>query len=270
MEIIEAVKSGIVDRVGELLDSEPELLRATDDNGDGLLHLAAWHRRPEVAGLLLDRGIDVNAKNGENRTALHNAFEVGSQEVETLLRERGAEIDICLAAGWADLDRMRQLLDDNPDLIHDTSTGLTPMEWAGYGDAGGSIRLLVEYGADVNFRRVEGHFTALFPPAQTGSLDAGRELLELGADPNITDSGGNAPLHAAAAMTFSVDASRFARLLLESGADVNARNRAGLTPLGIVSEAREAQDWDHPSAPGQARKDFDKMEAVLREFGGVE
>jgi cytohesin len=270
MEIIAAVKAGDVSAVRELLGGDPGLLSATDENGDGLLHLAAWHRQAGVARLLLEAGIDPNARNSENRTALHNAFEVGSREVEALLEERGAEVDICLAAGYGDLDRLRELLDEDPELIYDLSTGLTPMEWAGFGNAGDSIRLLAEYGADVNFPHPSGRFTPLFPPAQTGNLKAGRALLELGADPDTTDERGNTPLHCTAAMTFSVDASEFAKLLLEHGADVNARNTAGLTPLGLLKMARASGDWEHPSAPPQYRKDFDRLEAVLREHGATE
>lgn len=52
-------------------------------------------------------------------------------------------------------------------------------------------------------------------------------LLELGADVSASDSRGNTPLFGAA----RVGHVQNARLLIEHGADPNARNRAGLTPL---------------------------------------
>lgn len=226
MPIFDAVRGGDVATVRMLLDQDPALISATDENGDSPLHVAAWCRQTEVARLLLDLGGDPNAMNGENRTALHNAFEAGGGEIDSLLKERGAIVDLSLAAGYGDLERMRQLMDEDPGRVHDLSTGITPMDWAGYGNAGDAIRLLVEYGADVNFTHPDGTFTPLFPPASTGNLDSGRALLELGANPNLADDNGNTPLHTTAAMRFTIDASAFAELLLEFGTDVNARNRA--------------------------------------------
>ena len=270
MQVFDAVRSGDVARVRDLVVEDPAQISSTDENGDSPLHVAAWTRQTEVARLLLDLGGDPNTMNRENRTALHNAFEAGSGEIDSLLRERGAIVDISLAAGYGDLERMRQLLDEDTSRVHDLSTGITPMDWAGYGNAGDAIRLLVEYGADVNFTHPDGDFTPLFPPASTGNLDSGRALLELGANPNMADHKGNTPLHTAVAMRFTIDASAFAELLLEFDADVNARNRTGLTPLGLLRKARDTDDWGHPSAPAQNRKHWDRMEMVLTEHGATE
>ena len=63
MPIFDAVRSGGVATVRMLLDHDPNLISATDDNGDGPLHVAAWSRQTEVARLLLDLGGDPNAMN---------------------------------------------------------------------------------------------------------------------------------------------------------------------------------------------------------------
>ncbi|MDO5463671.1 MAG: ankyrin repeat domain-containing protein [Akkermansia sp.] len=88
-------------------------------------------------------------------------------------------------------------------------------------------RVLVEYGANVNFVGEEGKTPLM------GSLlhrpDAVKYLLELGANPNARDHKGNTPLHHC---TYNAES---ARLLIEAGADVNARNEAGDTPLMVQS-----------------------------------
>ena len=88
-------------------------------------------------------------------------------------------------------------------------------------------RILVEYGANVNFVGEEGKTPLM------GYLlhrpEAVKFLLEQGANPNARDNKGNTPLHHC---TYNAES---ARLLIEAGADVNARNEAGDTPLMVQS-----------------------------------
>jgi len=61
-------------------------------------------------------------------------------------------------------------------------------------------------------------------------LEKVRELLEQGADVNARDDIGRTPLHATTSWCF-VDV---ARLLIEHGADVNAKDKEGRTPLHVA------------------------------------
>ena len=84
--------------------------------------------------------------------------------------------------------------------------------------------------------------TALIRAAKTGDVEATRLLLAHGADPNLPNSAGLSPLHAAAgAGSTRLDTRgrnrtegpclEVAKLLLAAGADISAVDRAGQTPL---------------------------------------
>lgn len=57
------------------------------------LHIAAFDRSVNVAGKLLDRGVDIEAKGKLGWTPLHDAVFNNSLDVATLLIERGANTD---------------------------------------------------------------------------------------------------------------------------------------------------------------------------------
>ena len=72
-----------------------------------------------------------------------------------------------------------------------------------------------------------------------GSIEDLARTLDEGADPNQADRNGFTPLHFAAQ---HLDADRV-RLLIEHGAEVNAQNRFGATPVFVA--LMKVQDEDH-------------------------
>jgi ankyrin repeat protein len=133
------------------------------------------------------------------------------------------------AAMYGDLDKVKALLNDNPNLVSSQDTnGCTPLYWAASAGHKDIAELLLAKGADVNAKGRKG-YTPLHEAAM--SLFQSTNLVELllakGADVNARNDDGQTPLHLAAIWGHK-DA---VELLLAKGADVNARTNKGQTPL---------------------------------------
>ncbi|MFQ5737946.1 MAG: ankyrin repeat domain-containing protein [Acidobacteriota bacterium] len=76
----------------------------------------------EVARILISSGIDLDVRSDEGRTALHDSIEHGRHEIQELLIQAGAEIDICAAAILGRIERVGELLAQDPELVNDRST----------------------------------------------------------------------------------------------------------------------------------------------------
>lgn len=99
------------------------------------------------------------------------------------------------------------------------------------------LRALIARGADVN--RSAGGLTALLAATRDslqGRAEAVMTLISNGANPLVADAEGNTALHGAVLS----DEPIVAAMLLDAGADLNAINRAGLTPL---ASACRAANW---------------------------
>jgi len=146
--------------------------------------------------LLLERGADPNAPGVHplyrGRRPYEGAVLHGNLEVAGLLAAAGARTDTidpfteligaCLAGDRAAVERT---VSDDPQLLARAITERSDLI-AGAAELGrpGAVTLLVDLGFDVN---AQGRATALHEAAFRGDLELVELLLDLGADPTITD-----------------------------------------------------------------------------------
>lgn len=96
------------------------------------------------------------------------------------------------------------------------------------------VRRLVEEGADVNIQDENGNTPLKFASAEP-QPDVLRTLISLGASPELADWRGFTPIHCVAGHGFYDEAIEMAEILINAGADVNARSAEhGFVPLHEV------------------------------------
>ncbi len=261
--MLEAVRGGDIDSVASLLERHPSLARmqvAPDDgsadaspSGGTLLHVAVAQGHEAVARLLLEHGIDLEARNAEGRTALHDSLELGQREITRLLLSHGAYVDLCSAALLGDEARMRTLLEEDRDRVRDASTGLSPLGWASYGGSPDALSVLLEYGAELD------PWDALFCAASCDHHRFVSAAIEAGADVNARcGPEQRTALHEAAQLRFTDHAESTVRVLLAAGADPHAVDSEGRTALDLARAAARA---------GSPRKQYGPVIALLEGAG---
>jgi ankyrin repeat protein len=190
-ELFEAIRRGQLSAIRTILDRDPQLVRAVDENGSTPLILAAyWASAAEVKELLA-RGADPNARNDNGVAALIPATD--NLETGRLLVEAGANVNARTEAG------------DSALMVAARRAGATPV--AAY---------LLSKGADAGASTLDGN-TALHRAAMSGDLDMITLLLEQGANVNAQQKDGRTPLESA--VFFGHGAA--VRYLLSKGAKAN-------------------------------------------------
>jgi len=205
--IAERIRARDAEGVRRLLDERPELLHIGDLRTSQPIHWAAMTRQLELIDELLRRGADINAARWDGARPIHltngDYFFRGWRDVpydapthEDVYRHlvaRGAAVDIWMAALKGDLERVRQLIDENPNLLNQNSE--TRTGYAGNGTAltnaasGGHMHIvefLLERGADANVpqEHIAPHGAPLYKAVTNGDYEMSKLLLEHGAHPN--------------------------------------------------------------------------------------
>jgi len=207
--IAAAIRERDIGKVRTLLDAEPELVHATDERTNQPIHWAVMTRQLDMIDELVSRGADINAQRGDGARPIQltngdytyrgwrdvsRDWPTSPREVLAHLRARGADCDICTASYIGDLNRVRELLDQDPSLANRPSDYVTYYACSGTPlrntAAGGHleiVRLLLEHGADPNLPEEHiaprGH--ALHSAVCNGHIEIVRLLLEHGAYPNV-------------------------------------------------------------------------------------
>ena len=256
--IVEAARAQDVETVRALIADGVDV-NATQPDGATALHWAAYRDNLDLTAALLAAGADINATNELGATALWLAANNGSAAMVERLLDAGAnpnaalhigETPVMTASRTGNAAAVEHLVAAGADVnATERSRSQTALMWAAAQGHHRTIEVLLEHGADVTARsRVRprlmhsestnasqydqgiiwnrGGYTPLLFAARNGDVEAGRLLVDAGADINDAAPTGASVL-VVAAHSFHID---FARFALDAGADPDDMG-AGYAPL---------------------------------------
>jgi len=195
------------------------------------LHLTWGHVGMTEALLKYSTG-EARAMNAKKRTPFYYAFSGRTLETSRMLLELypGSlnEVD---DEGWhaahsasqtGSLEFLKLMLEYGQDLnVVEQETGSTPLLVATRAQESETVKWLIENGADINVRD-EGLWSLLHFATNEGHLEITQTLVEAGSDVNATESAGVVPLHLAARNKNGTECVRY---LLDHGADVHLKEQ---------------------------------------------
>lgn len=191
-----AAEQGNLFMVTALLDKGIHV-DSTDEEGVNALHSAAANGNENVVRLLLSRGASLEARNIYGWTALMLASYYGHVMVCWILIQHKS--DICAegelgstaldcAARSGHVQIVALLIEADGQQVRDPPTKLcleTPLMNAAQHGHEAALKLLLEKGADVNYRDEITGWTPLMVAALNGHMTAAQILVEFGADTNV-------------------------------------------------------------------------------------
>lgn len=219
-------------------------VEARDDYGRTPLHWAAIHGTPGIIAAILDAGAPVEPLDVKGQTPLHSAARGERPSNISALLDAGSAIDVRnesgetplhLAARHATSSEIAMLLGAGADVDVRNGSGETPLHLAAQSGQADAIKALLEAEADPGARDDAGR-TPLFAAVKKTWVEPVVALIEGGASVEVHDTRGNTPLHEALGCCGSTE---IPEELLAAGADPNARNSLGMTPIFYASSPAE-------------------------------
>jgi len=243
---------------------------ATNRYGVTPLSLACQNGSTAMVELLLEQGADPNTTLRGGETALMTAARTGKAGPVKALLARGAIVDAKERRGqtalmWAAAEGQAEVVEllikagaDFRTALPDS--GLTPLHFAARGGRAEVARVLLKAGADVggvtepgkpNNKSPGQGTSALILAVENGHYELALKLIEAGADPNDQRSG-YSPLHMMSWVrkpprgedngappplgSGSLNSLQFIKMLVQQGADANARLKTGKGGSGLFNK----------------------------------
>lgn len=212
-----------------------------------------------IVELIISRGAIIEP---HSKLLLDHAVSTDRIDIVKLLFENGANSSKAPRI-YDDNSDMRVLLKSHgvpsKDINAPDKMGWPPLPYACRGDKGEhpeKVLNLLKLGADIDVRSSKGK-TALHCAAKAGFLKVINVLMENGANIDAVDNNGETPLYEAIRSTIKNREKQRAALeaLLTQGANLNVKNRMGLTPLQVAQQMR--------------RTDSEEIVELLKKYGAV-
>jgi uncharacterized protein len=239
-----AARAGDIECAGVLLAAGADVNETAPD-GDTPLTVAAHSGHTPLAKFLLDHGADPNAA-GIGYTALHSAVLRNDLELVKALVAHGANPNVRLTNGTP-------IRRTDPDgLLLGDWVGATPFLLASKFLHPEIMRTLATVGADPSIPMQDGTTPLMvaaglawasgfdrrsvyvvggvIPSDEAEALETAKLAIALGADVKAANQVGDTALHGAAAKGYP----RIVQLLLDAGANPNAKNLKGQTPAMLA------------------------------------
>jgi len=212
--------------------------------GNTALHIATEHSNINIIKFLVESGASINSTNKQMQTALHvasgaNCHRMNYEWYHTLYH--------------SDIDIVKYLVESGADLNILDNAAHAPLHWAIHESNIDIVKYLVESGANIDcvgepsgnpYNHTPYNYSmqycspllyAIFwlTTDYLKKIPIIEYLIKSGANVNLSDSTNTTPLHAAA------DAVRYfdvVKMLLDHGADKEARDKKGRTAVDIARE----------------------------------
>ncbi len=247
--LLETVKGGYKKALMRLIENganiHKEYYNDFCTNANTLLHIAVKIGQKDIAGILIENGIDVDVKNTYTQTPLHLAALHNQCQAAALLIEKGADVNIRnqqgetalhLAVTAGNTEMAELLIGNRININSKNGLGETPLHYAvTYGNKKMAELLLVN-GANINSKDDQGR-PPLFYAIVAMRKGIATMLTDNKADVSLLDW---TPLHKA---VWEGD-EKMVKEVLRKGTKANSEDGFGFTPLyyAILTDNNEIAD----------------------------